>query len=159
MVSTQGALGAAATLVAAAFALSTLERWLLRRKPHELAWTLSLAMFAVASGALWWATATGWNDVNFRIFFLFGAILNVPWLALGSIELLAPRRVVFDPNLDRHHHFIDDRTGQIHDVPWAAVQIGALADLPGFDVREYQVVMRGRPIARRAPARAARRRR
>ena len=93
MVSTQGALGAAATLVAAAFALSTLERWLLRRKPYELAWTLSLAMFAVASGDLWWATATGWNDVNFRIFFLFGAILNVPWLALGSIELLAPRRV------------------------------------------------------------------
>ncbi len=74
-------------------------------------------------------------------------------------HVLAPRRVVFDPNLDRHHHFIDERTGQIHDVPWSAVQVGAVTELPGFDVREYQVVMRGRRTARRAPARAARPRR
>ena len=69
-------------------------------------------------------------------------------------HVLAPRRVVFDPNLDRHHHFIDERTGQIHDVPWSAVQVGALADLPGFDVREYQVVMRGRTAGRARSRRA-----
>ena len=33
------ALAAAATLVSTAFALSTLDRWLRRRRPHELAWT------------------------------------------------------------------------------------------------------------------------
>ena len=38
----------------------------------------------LASGALWWAAAAGWNDATFRLFFLFGAILNVPWLALGT---------------------------------------------------------------------------
>jgi Fur family transcriptional regulator, iron response regulator len=70
-------------------------------------------------------------------------------------HVLAPRRVVFDPNLERHHHFIDERSGRIHDVPWSAVQVGALSELPGFDVREYQVVMRGRRNARRAPARRA----
>jgi Fe2+ or Zn2+ uptake regulation protein len=60
------------------------------------------------------------------------------------------RRVVFDPNLDAHHHFIDDATGAIHDVPWEAVKVSKVDRLEGFDVREYQVVMRGRA---RRPAR------
>ncbi len=88
MVSTQGALGAAATLVAIAFALSTLDRWVARRRRHELAWTISLLMFATAAAALWWGAATGWGEASFRVFFLFGAILNVPWLALGTVYLL-----------------------------------------------------------------------
>ena len=29
---------------------------------------------------------------NFRVFFLFGAIVNVPWLAIGSVYLLAGPR-------------------------------------------------------------------
>jgi Fur family iron response transcriptional regulator len=58
--------------------------------------------------------------------------------------VLAEGRVVFDPNVDRHHHFIDDRTGAIHDVPWGDVTVDRVEALPGFEVREYQVVMRGR---------------
>jgi hypothetical protein len=85
-------LAAAAALVALAFALSTLERWLDRRKPHELAWTLALAMFTLGAGALWLGAADGWNGFTFRIFYLFGAILNVPFLALGTIYLLGGRR-------------------------------------------------------------------
>jgi hypothetical protein len=87
------ALAAAATLVATAFACATLERWLVRRRPHELAWTISLTMFAVASAAMWWAEASGWSAPTFRAFYLFGAILNVPWLAMGTIYLLARRRL------------------------------------------------------------------
>src|SRR5258706_9767333 len=83
------ALAATATLVASAFCLSTLERWLARRRPHELAWTISLALFAGASGALWLGAADGWTPATFRVFFLLGAILNVPWLALGTVYLLA----------------------------------------------------------------------
>ncbi|MFM1752696.1 MAG: hypothetical protein RL119_1658 [Actinomycetota bacterium] len=82
------ALSAAATLVALAFAISTFDRWLRRRRPYDGAWTVSLTMFAIASGALWWAQARGWSLGSFRIFFLFGAILNVPWLALGTVYLL-----------------------------------------------------------------------
>lgn len=89
---TQSALAAAAGLVALAFALSTLERWLDRRKPHELAWTLALAMFTVGAGALWLGAANGWNGATFRVFYLFGAILDVPFLALGTIYLLGGRR-------------------------------------------------------------------
>ncbi len=93
MVTLDAALAAAATLLALAFAGATLERWLVRRRPHELAWTISLALFAAASAALWVAEAVGWNGPSFRAFFLFGAVLNVPWLALGTIYLLAPRSV------------------------------------------------------------------
>jgi hypothetical protein len=87
------ALAAAATLVALAFALSTLDRWLRRRRPHELAWTVSLAMFAVGSLALWWAESAGWSLGAFRVFYTTGAVLNVPWLALGTVYLLAGDQV------------------------------------------------------------------
>lgn len=87
------ALAAAAALVATAFAGSTLDRWLRRRRPHELAWTISLALFAVGSAALWWAEADGWGLGAFRVFYAAGAILNVPWLALGTVYLLAGPQV------------------------------------------------------------------
>jgi Fe2+ or Zn2+ uptake regulation protein len=58
--------------------------------------------------------------------------------------LLAEGKVVFDCNLDQHHHFIDETTGLIHDVPWDALKVQRLDQLAGFEVKEYQVVMRGR---------------
>lgn len=82
------ALAAAATLVAIAFCLSTLDSWLRRRRPQELAWTVSLALFALGSAALWWGFARGWSAPSFRVFYLAGAVLNVPWLALGTVYLL-----------------------------------------------------------------------
>ena len=87
------ALAAAATLVALGFALSTLDRWLRRGRPHDLAWTVSLALFTLGAGALWWAEARGWSLPTFRVFYLAGAVLNVPWLALGTVYLLAGRVV------------------------------------------------------------------
>jgi Fe2+ or Zn2+ uptake regulation protein len=59
-------------------------------------------------------------------------------------HVLAEGRVVFDPNTEPHHHFIDEGTGAIHDVAWDAVEVRRVAELRGLDVREYQVVMRGR---------------
>ena len=82
------ALAAAATLVALAFSISTFDRWLQRRRPHDGAWSFSLLLFAVGSLALWWAEARGWSLSSFRVFFLAGAVLNVPWLALGTVYLL-----------------------------------------------------------------------
>jgi hypothetical protein len=82
------ALAAGATLITTVFTVAMADRWLARRRPHELAWTLSLAQFSIASGALWLGVTTGWTAGSFRVFYLFGAILNVPWLALGSVLLL-----------------------------------------------------------------------
>src|SRR5262245_25798036 len=63
--------------------------------------------------------------------------------------VLAPGKSVFDPKVGRHHHFIDETTGRIHDVPWGALRVSRVDALPGFDVHEYQVVMRGRTVERR----------
>jgi Fe2+ or Zn2+ uptake regulation protein len=58
--------------------------------------------------------------------------------------ILAEGRIVFDPNLAPHHHFVDDETGEIHDVPCDAIDVGRVDGLKGLKVREYQVVLRGR---------------
>ncbi|MEO7036810.1 MAG: transcriptional repressor [Polyangiaceae bacterium] len=58
--------------------------------------------------------------------------------------VLAEGKVVFDPKLDPHHHFLDEETGEIVDVPWSALDVRRVHSLSGFDVREYQVVMRGK---------------
>lgn len=57
---------------------------------------------------------------------------------------LSDDAMVYDPVTAPHHHFIDESTGAIHDVPWEAVKVSKVDGLAGFEVREYQVVMRGR---------------
>ena len=52
--------------------------------------------------------------------------------------------VVFDSHVERHHHFIDEKTGAIHDVPWDALVVSGQKRLRGYEVKEYQVVLRGR---------------
>jgi hypothetical protein len=86
------ALATGAALVGLAFALSTYERWLARRRRHELAWSAALAMFALAAAALAAGEGVGWSGPVFRVYFLFGAIVNVPFLALGTAYLLGGRR-------------------------------------------------------------------
>jgi Fe2+ or Zn2+ uptake regulation protein len=58
--------------------------------------------------------------------------------------VLAPGHSVYDPKVEPHHHFLDDISGAIHDVPFEAVQVSRVQDLPGFEVRDYSVVLRGR---------------
>jgi Fe2+ or Zn2+ uptake regulation protein len=59
-------------------------------------------------------------------------------------QILRGGTVVFDPLLEPHHHFVDEKTGRVYDIPWAAVRVTGNDSLKDFDVREYQVVMRGR---------------
>ena len=58
--------------------------------------------------------------------------------------ILAEGSVVFDPKVEPHHHFVDDETGAIHDIPWSALRVGKVDELEGVDVRDYMVVVRGR---------------
>jgi MFS family permease len=81
-----------ATLVAIAFCLSTLERYLARRSLQEIAWTLSLGMFALAAAALAIGASAGWTSATYRVFYLFGGVVNVPFLATGTIAILFGRR-------------------------------------------------------------------
>lgn len=86
------ALAAGASVVALAFSLSTFERWLVRKEPHQLAWTVALGLFLAAALCLWWGAADRWTGLVFRLFYLFGAMTNVPVLALGTVYLVGSRR-------------------------------------------------------------------
>ena len=86
------ALASGATAVSLAFAAATFERWLRRRRRHELAWSVALGLFACGALSLWAGAAVGWDGLTFRLFYLFGAIVNVPFLALGTLYLLLGRR-------------------------------------------------------------------
>lgn len=65
---------------------------------------------------------------------------------LLSTRLLKEGVVVFDPKTEPHHHFIDEESGRVFDVPWDAVKVTRERTLEQFEVREYQVVMRGRRL-------------
>jgi Fe2+ or Zn2+ uptake regulation protein len=52
--------------------------------------------------------------------------------------------VVFDARTERHHHFIDDQTGKVYDIPLEAVGIQGHESLDSFEISEYQVTLRGR---------------
>jgi Fe2+ or Zn2+ uptake regulation protein len=64
-------------------------------------------------------------------------------------QVLREGTVVFDPKVEAHHHFIDDETGRIYDVPWDAITVSGEDSVTGFNVRDYQVVMRGSVAGRR----------
>jgi hypothetical protein len=81
-----------AALAASAFATAVLRQYARRRRSYQLAWGAALAMFALASVALAVGVAAGWTPLRFKVYYLFGAILNVPWLALGTVLLLARGR-------------------------------------------------------------------
>lgn len=51
---------------------------------------------------------------------------------------------VFDAHVKPHHHFVDEETGKVYDVPWDAVSVTGEESLTEFEIRDYQVVLRGR---------------
>ncbi len=66
-------------------------RFRARRAPELAAWSGSLTAYALASGALAWGSAAGWDDRAFRLYYLFGGLLTAPLLGAGSL-LLSGRR-------------------------------------------------------------------
>jgi hypothetical protein len=84
----------AAALIALAFGVHLLVRSGRRRTWHEAVWGLAMLMFAIASGALALGVLDTWSTAEFRLFWLFGAVLNVPYLGLGEAYLLVRKRWV-----------------------------------------------------------------
>ncbi|MEW6051898.1 MAG: transcriptional repressor [Candidatus Zixiibacteriota bacterium] len=63
---------------------------------------------------------------------------------LIGMQTLKEGAVVFDPNVQKHHHFIDEDTGDIYDIPWDQLEVKEKKKLKDFEVLEFQVIMRGR---------------
>ena len=81
-----------AAAVSAVFAAVVLGQYVRQHKPYQLMWAIGLSLFAVAAAAGALARTSGANATEYRVFYLFGAILNVAWLGLGTVYLLAARR-------------------------------------------------------------------
>lgn len=77
-----------ASLVALAFAVRLLITRGRPPRPHEVIWSLALAMYAAATFAVVLGTAGGWTEWEFALFWGLGAVLNVPFLAGGEVLLL-----------------------------------------------------------------------
>jgi hypothetical protein len=81
-------LPALTTLISLGFAVQVLNQYRERGKTHQLAWGVALVLWAVASVPEAVASINGWDALGYRVFYLFGGVLLVPWLALGTAELL-----------------------------------------------------------------------
>lgn len=126
------ALAVAAALVAFAATLSALERWLAGRRRYEAAWAVAFGMFAIASAALAAGAGLGWDGSTFRVFYLFGAILNVPVLALGTLMLLASTSV--------------QRVAQRVVALFAALSTGVMMAVPFTDALPADRLVRGSEV-------------
>ena len=85
---------AIAALVSLVFAGLLFRRFLERRRPFQLLWAIALLMYSVASLALVLGVVNGWTSDEYRVYWLLGAVLNVPFLAVGELALLVRNRTV-----------------------------------------------------------------
>jgi hypothetical protein len=83
-----------AALLALRLAGDLASRYRVRRTPQLAAWAASLLAYALASAALAWGSAAGWDDVSFRVYYLFGGLLTAALLGAGSLLLAGQRWVV-----------------------------------------------------------------
>lgn len=79
-----GLAAAAATALFGELVLS----WRDRPRPHVAAWALAMAFYSIATWALFVGLAVGWSSFTFRLFYGLGAIVNVPFLGVGSAYLV-----------------------------------------------------------------------
>ncbi|MEX1134911.1 MAG: hypothetical protein WED83_08725 [Acidimicrobiia bacterium] len=86
------ALALLAALAATVFALDLWLDYRRRPRPHIAAYGAGMTMFAVATWAFFIGLNFDWTGPGYRTFYLFGAILNIPFLALGSMFLVVGRR-------------------------------------------------------------------
>lgn len=84
-----------ALLAALAASLFTFDLWrdyARKPRPHIVAYAVGMTMFALATWMLVIALAWSWSPFVYRSFYLFGAVLNIPFLALGSMFLVVGKR-------------------------------------------------------------------
>jgi hypothetical protein len=81
------------SIVSLIFALVVLDQFFVGRKPYQLVWVSGLFMFFIGTGAEAWVDSWGLNQIVYRLWYLFGAIFVAAYLGMGTLYLLAPRRL------------------------------------------------------------------
>jgi hypothetical protein len=82
----------AAAVIAFLFAAALGREFASRPRPYRLIWAIALLMFGVASLAMFFGVLRGWSALDYRLYWLFGAVLNVPFLFQGELYLLLGKR-------------------------------------------------------------------
>lgn len=74
------------------YAALVFRQWLGRRKPHQLAWTVGLLMYAVAAAMEFYSELTNsWDPLVYRFYIVLAASM-VGFLGLGTLYLMAKKR-------------------------------------------------------------------
>jgi hypothetical protein len=84
----------AAAVVAFVFAAALGRQFARRQRIHLGMWCGALVMYGVASLAVAAGAAVGWSRTLFEVYWILGAVLNVPLLAAGEIHLLRRDQVL-----------------------------------------------------------------
>lgn len=83
-----------AAVVALAFAASLGRRFARSRRIYLVMWCGALLMYGVASLAVAAGAAGGWSRTLYEVYWILGAVLNVPLLAAGEVHLLGRRWIL-----------------------------------------------------------------
>ena len=81
------------SVVSLIFGLTVLDQYFARRRPYQLVWAAGLFMYFISTGTEFFTGFWGLNTTVYRLWYLFGAILVAAYLGMGTIYLLAKRRV------------------------------------------------------------------
>lgn len=83
-----------AGVVAFAFAAMLAGQFVRRRRSYQALWAVALFMYSAASFVVAMGALNGWTSGGFRAYWALGAVLNVPFLAQGELDLLVRSRWV-----------------------------------------------------------------
>lgn len=82
----------ATAILGFAYAGLVFKQWLARRKPHQMAWTVGLMMYAIAAAMEFYSELTNsWNPLVYRFYIVLAASM-VGFLGLGTLYLMSKKR-------------------------------------------------------------------
>jgi hypothetical protein len=80
-------------VVSSVFAVLIFKRYSQRKGAHLLLWGIGMVFYAIGGLCESYYGAFGWNELVFRAWYLFGAILVAAWLGQGTVYLLVKRKL------------------------------------------------------------------
>jgi hypothetical protein len=69
-----------------------IDQQLLKPRPYKVVWAVGLFVYGLGATAQFFATAGHWNQFEYRLWYLAGAILAAPYLGMGTFYLMGPRK-------------------------------------------------------------------
>lgn len=81
------------TAVSLIFAVMLGRQYAEKRRPFQLAWAAAMTMYGLASLAEAIGQMSGWNDPLVKTYYVFGAVMVVGYLALGTVQIQDPKVV------------------------------------------------------------------